>query len=128
MNQAHIQLIRNLIPLWHANMAWEKELLVKAFDLEKAQDILRPEKRGLHQIPGTTWFIRTHGIGVDIYKTPNVGGIDFDFDKPEPDEWRLKIFFEKQVNEGHLAYEQYRELVENEELLEQVIREVLRVA
>jgi hypothetical protein len=128
MNQSHIDQIRNVIPLWYATMAWAKELLVRAFELEQAQHILRLKRHGRHPIPGTVWFIRTHGIGVDIYKTPDVGGIDFDFDKPDPDEWRLRLFFEKQLNDGQLPYAQYHELAEDEELLKQAIREVLRVA
>ena len=128
MNPTHLELVRNLIPLWHANMAWAKVLLTSAFGLTDPQEILRPDRRGIHQVPGTVWFIRTHGIGVDLFKTPDVGGIDFDFDKPNPDEWRLKIFFEKQLNDGQLPYQQYRELAEDEELLGQVIREVLHVA
>jgi len=121
----HAELLRNLIPLWHAEMAWAKELLVRAFQLERAEDILKSEFRGRRQIPGTTWFIRTHGIGVDFYKTPEVGGIDFDFDKSDPDEWRLRIFFEKQVNAGDLSYETYREFIEDEELLQKAIAELL---
>ena len=109
-------------------MAWAKVLLVNAFALKEAQDILSTEHRGRHQVPGTVWFVRTHGIGVDIFKTPEVGGVDFDFDKPNPDAWRLKIFFEKQLNDGVLSYEQYRELVEDEELLDKTIQEVLRSA
>jgi hypothetical protein len=125
MTSEHAKLLRNLVPLWHAEMAWAKELLVHAFQLERAEDILRSEFRGRRQIPGTTWFIRTHGIGVDVYKTPEVGGIDFDFDKPDPDEWRLRIFFEKQVNAGDLSYETYHELIEDEELLQKAIAELL---
>lgn len=128
MNEDNIKLISGIIPLWYANVAWAKELLVRAFALSKADEILRAEFRGRRQIPGTSWFIRTHGIGVDIYKTPDVGGIDFDFDKPHPDEWRLRIFFEKQVNDGQLPYAQYHELVEDEELLKATICAVLRVA
>jgi len=125
MNETHLQLVKNVIPLWYANMAWAKELLVQAFGLQDARDILQAETRGVHQVPGTAWYIRTHGIGVDIYKTPDVGGIDFDFDKPDPDEWRLKIFFEKQVNDGQLPYPMYCELVEDEALLQQVIHRIL---
>ena len=125
MNPAHIQLVRNAIPLWYANMAWAKELLVRTFGLTEAQDILREKRRGVHQIPGTCWFLRTHGIGVDIYKSPDVGGIDFDFDKPDPDAWRLGIFMLKQVNDGQLPYEMYRDLIEDDDLLKQVIGEVL---
>ena len=121
----HAELLRSLIPLWYAEMAWAKELLVRAFQLERAEDILRSEFLGRRQVPGTTWFIRTHGIGVDVYKTPEVGGIDFDFDKPDPDEWRLRIFFEKKVNAGDLSYETYHELIEDEELLQSAITELL---
>ena len=39
-------------------------------------------------IPGTHWVYRTHGVGVDIYRTASVGGIDFDFNMPDPDEWQ----------------------------------------
>jgi len=112
-----IQLIRATIPLWHAEMAWAKELLKRAFGLNNAQDIMRPEFRGCQQIPGTTWFFRTHGIGVDVYRTSDVGGIDFDFDKLDPDPWRLAIFLEKQVNEGSLSYEKYGQLIDDEDRL-----------
>jgi hypothetical protein len=113
-----IHLVRAAIPLWHAEMAWAKELLKKSFTLGDAQDIMRPEFRGRRQIPGTTWFYRTHGIGVDVYRTSEVGGIDFDFDKPDPDPWRLAIFLEKQVNEGSLSYEKYGGLIDDEERLQ----------
>ena len=121
-----VALIRQLVPLWYAEMAWAKELIARAFQLEKAEDILRV--RGRRAIPGTNWSLCTHGIGVDIYKTPAVGGIDFDFDKPDPDVWRLQNFFEKQLNDGALDYSVYRELAENEELLVASIKEALNVA
>lgn len=119
------KLINTIIPLWYAEKKWAEELLVRVFGFEKAQDVLRPENRGDVQIPGTNWRYRTHGVGVDFYLTADVGGIDFDFDKPDPDPWRLKIFFEKQYNAGNLPYDQYRHLFEDEELLESVIKEVL---
>jgi len=117
-----IQLVRAAIPLWHAEMAWAKELLKRSFNLDDAEDIMRPEFRGRRQIPGTTWFYRTHGIGVDVYRTSEVGGIDFDFDKPNPDPWRLRIFLEKQVNEGSLLYEKYGELIDDEERLQAALK------
>ncbi|MBT3037338.1 MAG: hypothetical protein KUF75_02005 [Candidatus Thiodiazotropha sp. (ex Ctena orbiculata)] len=119
------ELIEKIIPFWYAVMAWAKELLMRSFKLKEAKDILRPEFRGRHQVPCTNWFIRTHGIGVDIFKTPEVGGIDFDFDKPHPDEWRLKIFFEKQFNDGQLPYQEYQHLADDEELLEKAIKNVV---
>lgn len=110
-------LIQEVIPLWHAEMAWAKELLKRAFQLEDAQDIMRPEFGGLQQIPGTSWFFRTHGIGVAVFRTWNVGGIDFDFDKVDPDAWRLGIFLEKQVNAGSLPFEKYGKLIDDEDRL-----------
>jgi hypothetical protein len=121
-----VALIRQLVPLWYAEMAWAKELIARSFQLEKAEDIL--QVRGRRTIPGTNWSLCTHGIGVDVYKTPAVGGIDFDFDKPDPDVWRLRIFFEKQLNDGSLDYSVYRELAENEELLVDSIKEALNVS
>ena len=114
MTDLHLQLVKQAIPLWYANLAWAQELLVRAFGLTNAQDILRPENRYLRQIPGTCWFVRPHGVGVEIFKAPDVGGIDFDFDKPDPDEWRLARFIEAQVNDGQLPYQMYRELLDDE--------------
>ncbi len=68
---------------------------------------------------------RTHGVGVDIYRTNTVGGIDFDFNKPEPDEWRLRIFLEKQYNDGNLPFDEYRDLYADEELFHRVMTQVL---
>jgi len=34
--------IRKLIPLWHAQRKWAEELLVRAFDLKSAGEILKP--------------------------------------------------------------------------------------
>ncbi|QNK70797.1 DUF6896 domain-containing protein [Variovorax sp. PAMC26660] len=122
---AHEVLAGHLLPLWYAHIAWANQLLVHAFKLEHAQDILRRENRGTRQVPGTAWFIKTHGVGVDIFKTPDVGGIDFDFDKPDPDPWRLLAFLHKQVNDGQLSYALYQPLVEDEELAIEAIKAVL---
>jgi hypothetical protein len=64
---------------------------------------------------------------VDVFKTPDVGGIDFDFDKPNPDLWRLRIFIERQVNDGNLSYDSYRELLDDEALMKDAISKVLGV-
>jgi len=111
------ELIQRIVPLWYATMAWAKELLVRSFGFDEAADILRLAYRGLKQIPNTNWFLRTHEIGVDVFKTPYVGGIDVDFDKPDPDVWRLQIFFEKQYNDGQLPYAEYQHLADDEDLL-----------
>ncbi|MDX2441901.1 MAG: hypothetical protein QNK40_15305 [Desulfobacterales bacterium] len=122
----NLEKIKKLIPLWYAQKAWAEELLVRAFNLEKPQDILQSEYRGRKSIPGTNWMYVTHGVGVDLYRTADVGGIDFDFDKPDPDEWRLRIFFEKQYNEGNLPLAEYRELYEDEGLLQCFVTEALK--
>ena len=118
--------IRKIIPLWYAQRKWAEELLIQSFQLEKAEDILHSKYRGANSIPGTNWMYRTHGIGVDIYRTADVGGIDFDFNKVDPDEWRLRIFFEKQYNEGNLPLADYRELYEDEGLLQCTIEQALK--
>ena len=117
--------IKKIIPLWYAHRAWAEELLSKAFGLDQAQDILSSKYRGNNPIPGTNWMYRTHGVGVDIYRASDVGGIDFDFDKLDPDAWRLRIFFEKQYNEGNLPLTEYRELYEDKELLQCAIEQAL---
>ena len=128
MNTSHVDLVRRAIPLWYAHISWAKELLKRTFSLANAEDILRPEHRHVQKIENTCWFIRPHGIGVDIFKTPNVGGIDFDFDNPNPDAWRLTIFIERQVNDGQLPYELYCELINDEVLMQQAVKEALKKA
>jgi hypothetical protein len=126
MDPSHVALVRGAIPLWYANVAWAKELLVRSFNLNDAKDIISyPIRPRPFQIPNTCWIVHPHGIGVDIYKTPDVGGVDFDFDKPDPDEWRLTLFIRRQVNDGQLPFLLYRELMDDEELLERAIREAI---
>jgi hypothetical protein len=115
------ELVQQLIPLWYAQKYWAEELLIRTFNLEAAEDLARGRK----SIPGTNWMYCTHGVGVDVYRTTDTGGIDFDFNKPAPDSWRLQIFFKKQYNEGNLCYKSYRELFEDEDLACSVIKDVL---
>lgn len=114
-----------VIPLWYAQITWARELIQRSFGLANVEDILLSENRGRRNIPGTAWFLCTHGVGVDIYKTPDVGGIDFDFDKPDPDPWRLRIFIERQVNDGGLPYHVFANLLNDDELMKRVIQEAL---
>ena len=123
------ELVHNLLPLWHAAKAWSEELLIKAFELSEATEILSKVPRAtIHQVPGSNWYFKTHGVGLNVFKTPDAGGIDFDFDKLLPDAFKLKIFFYKQYNDNQLSLEAYQHLADNEELLEEVIREVLEEA
>ncbi len=125
MSTTNHEKIRALIPLWYATQAWAKELLIRSFQLNSADEILQPSHRGAYPIPGTNWHLRTHGIGVDIHKAPHVGGIDFDFDKPDPDPWRLKIFFFRLLNDNQIPYSEYQVLANDDELLERTINEAL---
>jgi hypothetical protein len=114
MQNDDVEKLRRVIPLWRATRAWAEELLCAAFRLSRAQDVLNREHRGKHRIPGTNWFCRTHGLGVDIDRGIACGGIDFDFNQACPDAWRLRLFVEKQVNAGELTLD-YAELADDEE-------------
>jgi hypothetical protein len=113
MDDTDTGLVRALIPHWYATRKWAEELLCRALNLKSAGEVLQPEHRGRKVLAGSTWTYRTHGIGVDIDRGITRGGIDFDFDKPDPDPWRLKIFAEKQLNAGNLGPE-YAPLVDDE--------------
>lgn len=93
-----VELIKLLLPHWYATRAWAEALLVQAFELEKASDVLLPQHRGRHDTPGSQWTYRTHGVGVEITCEGNRGGIDFDFDEPALDPWKLRDFALKQLN------------------------------
>jgi len=125
MDQNHVRLIKQIIPLWYASRAWACELIARSFSLADAQEVMRLNRGKILQVPGTCWYLRRHGVGVDVHKTPDVGGIDFDFDKPHPDEWRLKIFFLKQLNDGQLSYPEYQSLADDEDALDQAVKEAL---
>ena len=99
---------------------------MRSFNLNDPQDILRSPNRCFQRVPNTCWFVRPHGIGVHIFKAPESGGVDFDFDKPHPDEWRLARFIEAQVNDGQLPFELYRALTEDEEVMKSAVQEALR--
>lgn len=76
------------------------------------------------EVPGTEWRYKTHGIGVSIHKPPNQsGGIDFDFDKPDPDAWRLREFAKRQVTEGALAQVVYERVFDDLNRLRQLLSE-----
>jgi hypothetical protein len=124
MRDSDIELVRALIPHWYATRKWAEELLCRVLGLENASDVLRPEHRGRKAIPGSMWTYRTHGIGVDIDRGIRSGGIDFDFDKPDPDPWRLELFAEKQLNAGNLGPE-YLDLVDDEDRFKKAADAVL---
>ena len=116
------ELVQSLINLWHAKRAWAEELLKRTFNLNNAYEILSLDIEPGYRIPGTRWHCRPHGVGVDIYLDGDIGGIDFDFDKPEPDAWRLMIFLQKQFEAGNLNKDLYQELYECDDHIELLLK------
>ena len=108
-----IEAIKELIKRWYEVRQWAEKFLCDSLKLKNPCDILQSKYRGRHQVLDTEWWYRTHGIGVDITKSGNKGGIDFDFDKLEPDEWRLREFMVKQLNDGTLIKRTYRPLLQD---------------
>lgn len=104
-----------IIKLWYEKKAWAQQLLKESLGLSDASDVLSELYRGRHLIPGTEWFYCTHGMGVDIYKPHNKGGIDFDFNQLHPDLWHLRIFLVKQYNDGKLIKRLFRPLMQDEQ-------------
>lgn len=109
--QENLQLVRQVVVLWYAYRVWATELIQRSFSLEKAEDILEPANRGCRQIPGTAWYVRTHCQGVDIFKKPDIGGIDFDFGTPQPTPWQVMRFIDKQICDGSLPREPFSRLL-----------------
>jgi hypothetical protein len=121
-----LELVRQLVPHWYAWRRWAEELLCRVYSLERVEHIARTNRRGArHPIPGSNWTYRAHGVGVDVDRGINGGGIDFDFDKPDPDTWRLRLFAEKQLNAGNLPFDLYRPLLDDERRFEAASRQVL---
>jgi len=68
-----------LIDAWLAYRDMAVQVLVTSLNLDSPKDVLRPALRGRHELLGTGWCYRTHGIGVDMVRKNGHGGIDFDF-------------------------------------------------
>jgi len=114
MNQSDA--IIELIDKWYSTKSWAESLICEHLNIEKASDILQLGHRGKKKLGDTDWFYRTHGVGVDISKMGNKGGIDFDFDQETPDSYRLREFMIKQLNDGKIIKKYYRKLLQNEQL------------
>jgi len=123
-----VELIRRLIPHWYARRAEFQRLIIQSFDLKRINDFL---SIGRHtkpiQIPGTPWFCWQHGIGVRIARQDETGGIDFDFDKPDPDAWRLRDFAERQIEENAEDADLLRSLAADHERFDRAFDAVQRM-
>lgn len=122
--QTHAELVQQVVVLWYAYRAWGAELIQRSFSLDKPEDILEPPNRGCRQVPGTAWYVRTHGHGVDIFKKPDVGGVDFDFGTPQPASWQLMRFVEKQIRDGTLPRQPYEQLLADARKLSTTLSQV----
>lgn len=118
-------LIEMLVDQWRVERDWAEKLLVATLGLDSAEEVLQRRFRGKHIIPGTEWSYRTHGYGVDITKEGNRGGIDFDFNRPEPDAWRLRVFLVKQYNDGALTKKHFRPLLQDQQRWDAAVSKVL---
>ena len=111
------RLVADLISLWYETRTWAEKLLCDTFDLQHIDDFMpslaHNETPRTGQFPNLPWSYRVHGIGIDISKSKNRGGIDFDFDKPQLDRWRLREFMVKQLNDGSIPARLYRPLVQD---------------
>ena len=116
IKMTEVEAIKSLISRWYEAKSWAENLLCEHLELESPEDILDSEHRGRKKIGDTEWYSRTHGVGVDVCKPNNKGGIDFDFDKPDPDEWRLREFLIKQLNDGNLVKKNYKKFLQDDGL------------
>ena len=108
--------ITELIEKWHSTKSWAESLIYEQLNIESAFDILQSEHRGKKMLGDTGWYYRTHGIGVEVTKPGNKGGIDFDFNQELPNRYTLRGYMIKQLNEGSLTKRHYRDLLQDERL------------
>jgi hypothetical protein len=108
-----VEAVNKLIEKWCEVREWAVKFLCASLKLKNAGDILQPKYKGKYQIPASEWWYSTHGIGVNITKSGNKGGIDFNFDSLEPDAWQLRGFMIKQLNDGALLKKVYRPLLQD---------------
>jgi hypothetical protein len=106
-------LVSDLLRSWYSTRAWAEELLAESLGLDRPEHVLQAPHRGRHEIPGTDWEYRTHGVGVEITRPGNVGGVDFDFDQLVPDACRLREFLVKQYRFGSLVKKHYGPLLQD---------------
>ena len=125
--------IRRLIDDWVAYRDAAAALLVDKLRLDSPRDVLRPENRGRHELVGTGWAYRTHGIGVDVTRTNGHGGIDSDFSTTEgqlfaaPDYWRLVLFAKRSIHDPTIDSTRYVEIIRDAEPYRDMIDAELRL-
>ena len=113
--------VDSLAERWRQRRAWAESLLLDRLQLDDLRDIFRLGRAVERDVPGTEWKYKTHGIGVRVYRPDEMGGIDFDLDKPDPDGWRLHDFARRQVEDGELSEEVYERVFADDRRLERVL-------
>ncbi|MGV3607693.1 MAG: DUF6896 domain-containing protein [Planctomycetaceae bacterium] len=120
-----------LIEAWLAYRDMAAQILVTSLNLESPKEVLRPGFRGHHELPGTGWRYRTHGIGVDMVRKSGHGGINFDFSATPgrlfayPDWWRLCIFMRRVVHDKNVDTSAYSLVIARPQDFETITNAVL---
>ena len=120
-----------LIDAWLAYRDMAAQVLVTSLNLESPKDVLRPAFRGRHELKGTGWCYRTHGICVDMVRKNGHGGIDFDFSASmgslyaHPDWWRLCIFMRRVVHDKNVDTSPYDLIIARPDDFSNVVRAAL---
>ena len=107
--------VQKLIEDWYIVRRWAERFLCDQLGLSSVEQISEPHLRGIRRVADTEWWYRTHGIGVDLFKEGNHGGIDFDFEQPDPDIYRMHSFMVKQYNDGSLTKKYFQSLLQDDE-------------
>lgn len=125
------ELVQNLVNLWYETRTWAEELIKRTFDIEHAHEIPHKELNEVYVFPGTSWHYTCYRGIINIYKyitdcvqTEEVGGIEFDFNKPDPDADDLYDFLRRQYNAENVDCELYHDLTFDYERLEMVCRRI----
>ena len=120
-----------LIDDWLAYRDKAAQLLVTTLNLDSPDQVLMRPFRGHHDLVGTGWWYRTHGIGVDMVRKNGKGGIDFDFSSTPgdlfayPDWWRICIFMRRVVHDKKVDTTLYDSIIAKPFLYERTVQGVL---
>ncbi len=126
-----VEAANQLIDAWIAYRDMAAEILVTSLNLDSPREVLGPSCRGNHELPGTGWNYRTHGIGVDMVRKNGHGGIDFDFCATpgklfaHPDWWRLCVFMRRVIHDKSVDTSAYGLVIARPQDFEAVTKSLL---
>ena len=125
-----VEAVKQLIELWYPTKRKTEELFCKCLNLKKASDAFLNLDCKSARLGETEWHYSMHGSGVIVYKggDKSKGGLDSDFDKPDPDSYRLRTMMINQFNDGQLKKKDYRNLLKlTQEQFDQIFEKSLIV-